>query len=302
MAKLCEGVIAAMVTLFNEDYSVDEEGIKEQVDFLIEGGVDGILVLGSLGEFMNLPSREEREKVAEISVKHAEKRVPIYIGTMHTSTDEAIHLTKHAQNIGADAAAIVVPYFFPLSDDAVYNHYRAVAEEVGIPIILYNFPSCTGINISPQVVGRLAREYDNIIGIKETIDSVMHMRKCLEITQALDFKVITGSEDHALSILTMGGHGFVSGTANFAPEYTVRIYKSFKEGNLSEAVKTYWDLMKIRQLWNINAPGPVLIKFVMAEMGRNIKPVTRRPLIPLNERQKQKAREIIQRVGLGARR
>lgn len=302
MAKLCEGVIAAMVTLFKEDYSVDEEGIKEQVDFLIEGGVDGILVLGSLGEFMNLAWREEREKVAEIAVKHADKRIPIYVGTMHTSTDEVIYLTKHAQDIGADAVAIVPAYFFPLSDDAVYNHYSAVAEEVDIPIILYNFPACTGTNINPQVVGRLARDYDNIIGIKETIDSVMHMRKCLELTRALDFKVITGNEDHALSILTMGGHGFVSGTANFAPEYTVGIYKSFKEGNLKEAVKTYWDLMKIRQLWNMNVPGPVLIKFVMAEMGRNMKPVTRRPLIPLSEKQKRKAREIIRKVSLGVAR
>jgi len=297
MKEIGEGVIVATVTLFKPDYSIDEEGMREQIDFLVKGGVDGIIVLGSLGEFTSL-SHEERKKVAEICVEQAGKRVPILIGTAHTSTDEVIILTKHAKDTGADGVIIVTPYYWPLSDEALYQHYKTVTEEVDIPIFVYNFPATTGINVSPGVIAKLGRDYDNIIGLKDSIDSVEHMQECLKLTKGIDFKIIAGIEDHALSILSMGGHGFVSGTANFAPKYTVNIYKYFHEGKIKKAIEEYWRLVSVRRLWEIKVPAPVLLKFAISQTRKNLHPTVRRPLLPLTDEQKQKAKKILKEAGL----
>lgn len=297
MSKLGEGVIPAMVTLFKSDKSVDEEGLRKQVDFLIDGGVHGIIVLGSLGEFM-LVEKEERKKIAEITVEQADGRVPIYIGTASTCTDEVIELTEHAKDIGSDAVTIVTPYYFKLSDRALYEHYSSVAQEVDIPIILYHFPGATGQDLKPEVVSKLAHEHENIVGLKPTIDSVKYMQQVLKLTRDLDFKVIAGAEDHALSILTLGGHGFVSGVANFAPESVVPIYENYVGGNIEEAITKYWELVEIRKLWEINAPAPVFIKYAMSFRGMPMDPATRQPHLPLTDEQQDKVKQVLEETGL----
>jgi 4-hydroxy-tetrahydrodipicolinate synthase len=287
MVLKLEGIIPAMVTLFKDNYELDEEANRNQINFLIENGVHAILIAGSTGEFMHL-SKEERKKLAEICVDEANNRVPIIIGTGSTSTDEVIELTKHAKDIGADAVQIQAPYYFKfLSNEMIYQHFKTIAESVDIPITLYNFPSAIGINLDPLLIANLA-QISNIIALKDTTSDLSHMQKVLQLTKNKNFHVIAGSDDMLLPLLIIGGHGSVTGLGNFLPSLPVKLYNAFKNGNLNEARKLHEKIILIREIMlSITNPPIAAIKVAMKLIGRPVTYVVRRPLLSLSDKQRE---------------
>lgn len=293
-----KGVIPAMVTLFKKNEELDEEGIRAEIEYLIEGGVHGILVVGSIGEFMHL-SMDERKKVAEIGVDQSNGRVPIFVHVGDTSTRNVIELGKHAEDIGADGLTVVTPYYFLLSDEELYQYYKDISDAVDIPVLIYNFTAATKIIINPQVVARLADDCDNIVGIKDSIDSLLHMISLIKIGRRKKFAVLAGSADYLLAVMQIGGHGTVSGVANFYPKLPVEIYESYVAGDVGKAVKLYWKLIDIREdMFKIRRPPIPVFKEALNQLGRPATPTVRKPILPLNEEEKRRVSDLLTKAGL----
>jgi len=298
MVLRLEGVICAMVTLFKSNYELDEEAIRGQVDFLIKKGVHGILACGSLGEFSYI-TESERKKVAEIAVDQANGRVPVMIGTASCSTDEVIRLTRHAKDIGADASVVVPPYYFVqfMKNEALYEHYRAIAEASDFPIVIYNFPASNSINLDPALIARLA-QIPNIAGLKDSTDALRHMQSVILLTEG-KFKVIAGSEDLMLPILMIGGYGAVTGPGNFHPDFTVGCYEAFKKGDLNKAMELSRKIMRMQKVLPIGRTGTIpVFKEAIKLTGRNISPTVRRPLLPLTTDERERLRQILKEEGI----
>ncbi|SHJ78581.1 dihydrodipicolinate synthase family protein [Desulfofundulus thermosubterraneus] len=272
------GVIPPMLTIFKEDGSFDWEGNKALIEHLLRGGVHGIFVLGSSGEFSHL-SVDERKEFAEFAVNYIAGRVPVVVGTSSCNTREVVELTQHAREIGADGAVIVTPYYWGLSEENLYLHYATVAETVDIPIILYHFPDNTGQSLSPALVARLAKDFSNIVGIKDTVDSIAHIRELILQVKAVrpEFSILAGYDDHLLNTLAMGGDGAIPGTANFAPQVTVNIYNNFVRGDLQESINWHHQLLKLPRIYTLDKPAIGVLKEACRLCGVPVGTTVRQP-------------------------
>src|SRR3989338_4952294 len=200
------GSIVAIVTPFKED-RVDEKTLKDLVDFQIKNGTNGIVPCGTTGESPTL-STAEHERVIEICITAAKKRVPIIAGTGSNSTSEAVSLTEHAKKAGANAALIVCPYYNKPSQRGIYLHFKAIAESVDIPIIIYNIPGRTGRNIEPETIAKLAKDFKNIVGVKEASGSLEQMQAMKGMCPK-KFALLSGDDALTLPVLRLGGVGVI---------------------------------------------------------------------------------------------
>src|SRR5574341_802247 len=223
---MIEGVLPAIITPFTEDNRIDKEGLRQNIEFLVENGVSGIVPCGTTGEAATL-SIEEHEKVIEYAVECS--TVPVVAGTGSNNTTEALELTRFAEDAGADAALLITPYYNKPNDRGMLAHFKKVAEAVDIPIILYNVPSRTGINLKPELVGELAK-ISNITGIKEASGILDQVTKILELTRDEDFVVLSGDDGLTLPIMALGGAGVISVVANVAPKLMVSMVQAFRKG------------------------------------------------------------------------
>jgi 4-hydroxy-tetrahydrodipicolinate synthase len=228
---MIRGVLPALITPFTRDNKVDKEGLQQNIEFLIKNGVSGIVPCGTTGESATL-SIEEHEKVIEIAIDCS--TVPIVAGTGSNNTTEALELTRSAMDAGADAALLITPYYNKPNDRGMLAHFKKIANEVDIPIILYNVPSRTGVNLKPEVVAELAKE-GNIIGVKEASGNLDQVTRILEMTRDEDFEVISGDDGLTLPIMAIGGAGVISVVANVAPKLMVSMVEAFRKGNMEEA-------------------------------------------------------------------
>ena len=235
---MIEGVLPALITPFTKDNEVDEEGLRQNIEFLIEGGVSGIVPCGTTGESATL-SMSEHEHVVEIAINSS--TVPIVAGTGSNNTIEALELTKSAEDAGADAALLITPYYNKPNDRGMIAHFKAISHAVDLPLILYNVPSRTGINLKPEVVADLARE-SNIIGIKEASGNLEQITRIIELTQDEDFVIFSGDDALTLPIMALGGVGVISVVANVAPSLVVSMVKAFQKGDMKEARKIHIEL------------------------------------------------------------
>ena len=235
---MIEGVLPALITPFTKDNEVDEEGLRQNIEFLIEGGVSGIVPCGTTGESATL-SMSEHEHVIEIAINSS--TVPIVAGTGSNNTIEALELTKSAEDAGADAALLITPYYNKPNDRGMIAHFKAISHAVDLPLILYNVPSRTGINLKPEVVAELARE-SNIIGIKEASGNLEQITRIIELTQDEDFVIFSGDDALTLPIMALGGVGVISVVANVAPSLVVSMVKAFQKGDMKEARKIHIEL------------------------------------------------------------
>lgn len=288
-----------MVTAFNGDGSIDWEANRALLEFVIQAGVHGVLVLGSIGEFAHL-SLEERKRYAEFAVQTVGGRVPVLVGTASSGTREAIELTRHAKEIGADGVVIVSPYYWTLSEDNIYAHYAAVARQVDVPIVLYNFPNLTGNPLSPALVARLAKEFPNIVGIKDTVDSIGHVRELiLEVKKVNpDFSVLVGFDDHLLNNLAMGGDGAMCGTPNFAPHLAVGIYQSYMRGDMARAVELHRKLLVLMRIYSLGMPAISALKVACQLCGLPVKPHVRGPAGEASSATVARVKELLEEAGL----
>ena len=289
------GVIVPLVMPFNEDYSVDVPVLEEHVEFLQTVGVHGIFINATTGEFTSL-GIGERKFLAEKGRELVNSTFYL-VGTASSNTFEVVELTKHAQDIGADYVVIAPPHYCPLNDDALFRHYSMVAEKTDIPIILYNIPSCAN-PLSISLIKRLALEYSNIAGVKETIDSVNHVRDViLEVKgERKDFRVFTGLDQHFLNTLILGGDGGIMACANFAPEVHLALYRAFQEKRFEEAFEHARRLAKLSKIYDLASSFGSAIKLAMSLRGFSIKPVLRPPYQMDGEDVKEGIRKLLAEV------
>lgn len=292
------GIIPPVLTLFNEDGSIDWEGNKKLIDFLIGKKVHALFFLGSAGEFTQM-TFEERKQFAEFAVKYVDGRLPVIVGTGSCSTSETIKLTEHAKAIGANGVAVVTPYYWNLSDEEMYDHFAQVARSVDIPIIIYNIPMTTGQNISPSLIARLAKSLPNIIGIKDTVDSISHIRQIIAEVKAVkpEFSVLTGFDDHILSTLMLGGDGAITGFSNSSAEINVGIYESFAAGDLTAALAWNRKIQRVNSLFTIGESLTGMFKEA-AKQVVGVSPSVRAPLHPCSPAGAEKINQVLKEVGL----
>jgi 4-hydroxy-tetrahydrodipicolinate synthase len=228
-----EGMFVPNVTPFKIDGSLDEEALRTCVRFWVEGGVSGLVPCGSNGEAPYL-SREERKSVIATVLDEVNGKVPVIAGTGSMSTRETILFTKDAKDLGVDAALVVTPFYFKLSNKEMHEHFRAVLEAVDLPIILYSVPKFTGISLEPTVIAQLASEYQNMVGVKESGGSLATI---VETTRLVGDKisVLAGTAEVALPTLMLGGRGAVLAVANVSPKMCSSLYKAFGRGDYAEA-------------------------------------------------------------------
>jgi len=210
-SALFTGIIPPVSTIFTADGQLDKQGTAALIDDLIKSGVDGLFFLGSGGEFSQLGA-EERKTIAQFAIDHVDRRVPVLIGTGGTNARETIALSQHAQQAGADGIVVINPYYWKVSEANLIRYFEQVADSVTLPVMLYNFPALTGQDLTPALVKTLADSRSNIVGIKDTIDSVAHLRSMIHTVKAAHphFTVLCGYDDHLFNTLLLGGDGAIS--------------------------------------------------------------------------------------------
>jgi len=264
-----EGVMPALVTPFTDDgEEVDEGRLRGLVDYVVELGVSALVPCGTTGEFQNL-SLDERRKVIEVVMDQANGRVPVVPATGHSSTKLAIELTRHAKDVGAEAALVVTPYYHKPMDRGIYEHYRCLAEKVDLPIILYNIPQATGVNLTWQMVEDLV-EIPNIVGLKDSSGELRYMLSVLEKTGSR-LSVLCGHDEVVLPALAAGASGMILASANFIPDIWVELYEAVKRFDLKTARELQ---LKIQKISRITArSGPVGTKAALNMLGVKVGPV-----------------------------
>ncbi|MFS0824623.1 dihydrodipicolinate synthase family protein [Bacillus sp. 1P02SD] len=255
------GVISPVVTLFNEDGDFNWEANKQLTDFLINKGVHGILYMGSTGEFSSLSIEMRKQFIAEM-IPYVNNRVPVLIGTGTSSLADTIELSLHAQECGADGVLVVSPYYWKFTEDQLYDYFTSVSKSLNISVLIYNIPMLTGQSLSPQLIARLAENRENIVGIKDTIDSLGHIRKLILETKKKreDFAVFAAFDDLVLPALQIGAAGSINGTSVFAPEQSVNLYNCFKSGKLQEALTYHQKINSFMSIYELSDPLFIAIK------------------------------------------
>lgn len=283
-----KGIIAAMVTPMKPDESVDYEGVRRQTRRQIEAGVHGVFCLGTNGEGYIL-SREEKLEVARVTIDENAGRLPMYVGTGCVSTNETMELSRQAQHLGADVLSIVCPYFAQASQDELYRHFARVAEKVDIPIILYNIPMRTGVNLTVDTVKRLA-EIPNIVGIKDSSGNFDQILQYIEKTPE-DFIVLSGNDSLALWTLQAGGKGAICGIANLFPKTMVSIYENFIKGDFAAAKRASDSIRPIRDCFKLGNPNSI-VKLAANLLGQDVGPC-RSPFYTQDESVKEKVAGVL---------
>ncbi|MDP2248405.1 MAG: 4-hydroxy-tetrahydrodipicolinate synthase [Nitrosomonadales bacterium] len=274
---MLQGSLVAIVTPMQEDGALDINALRSLIDFHVEEGTDGIVIVGTTGESPTV-NFEEHCLLIKTAVEHTAGRIPVIAGTGANATSEAIELTQHAKNLGADACLLVTPYYNKPPQEGLYQHYRAVAESVDIPQILYNVPGRTACDISNDTVLRLS-QIPNIVGIKDATGN-MERGSDLIARAPKDFSVYSGDDASGMSLMLMGGRGVISVTANVAPRLMHDLCVAAMAGDAITARITNEKLLALHQKLFVEA-NPIPVKWVLQQMGM-IKSGIRLPLVPLS--------------------
>jgi 4-hydroxy-tetrahydrodipicolinate synthase len=288
MSLEVKGVIVAMVTPLKKNQELDEAGLREVINFLIENGIHGIFVCGSQGEIYAL-SEEEKKRTIKVTVDEVNGRVPVYAGTGDVTTKSVIELSKYALDVGADAVSIATPFFIRPTQGELYEHYKAIAEAVDLPVILYNNPGRTGVNIDAATVSRLVN-IDNIVGIKDSSGDLTLTAEYIHLCPQ-DFSVLAGKDSLILATLVYGGKGAIAATANVVPRLVVDIYESFVNGDLERARELQFKLLPLRLAFKLGT-FPMVVKEAMNLIGRPAGPA-KSPVTSLSEESRKKLKDIL---------
>ncbi len=282
------GSMVALVTPFKEG-RVDEKKLRELVDFHIKNGTDVIVPCGTTGESATL-SFEEHEKVVEVVIDQAKGKVPVIAGTGSNNTEEALKLTKHAKEAGANGALIITPYYNKPTQKGMYLHFEKIAKEVDIPIVLYNVPGRTSVNLLPETVAKLTK-IKNIVGIKEASGDLKQASDIVGLC-GNKFDLISGDDFIVFPMLALGGRGVISVVANLVPAEMAALIDEFNKGNLEKAREIHYKIFPLCKAMFIETnPGPV--KTAMALQGLLDTPELRLPLAPMSEENVAKLKKVL---------
>jgi len=286
------GSIVAIVTPFRKG-RVDERALGDLIEFQLANGTDGIVPCGTTGESATL-SHQEHERVVAFTIEAVKRRVPVIAGTGSNSTDEAIALTRHAKKVGADGALLITPYYNKPMQEGLFRHYKAVAEAVDLPLVLYNIPSRTSVNLLPSTVGRLAA-IRNILAIKEGSGSLQQVS---EILQACGdrFTVLSGDDPLTIPMMAVGAKGVITVTANIAPADMAAMVDAFAAGQLDRARRLHDKMFPLFTALFYET-NPIPVKAALAMMGK-IDGELRLPLCPMASESREKLARVMKEYGL----
>ncbi len=289
---MLEGALTALVTPF-KDGKIDEATLRSLIERQIEGNIDGLVPCGTTGESATL-THDEHRRVIEIAVETARGKVPVVAGTGSNSTSESVMLTRFAKEAGADAALLITPYYNKPSQEGLFQHYKTVAESVDIPILLYNVPSRTAVNMLPETTARLS-EITSIIGIKEATGDLEQVSETIKLSRD-GFILLSGDDASTLPILSGGGHGTISVTSNLVPNDVARMYEAFKEGRAEEAQEIHERLLPLNSAMFIET-NPVPVKTALSMMGLTSEEL-RLPLVEMDKANKERLKIALKEYGL----
>ncbi len=275
-------IITAMITPFNEDLSIDYNSLERLIEHLIKTGSDALLVAGTTGETPTLSHEEEAQLFAFVKDK-VNGRVKVIMGAGSNSTQTAVESSQKAQSLGADAILSVVPYYNKPSQSGMYEHFKAIAQSVDLPIILYNIPGRTGVNMQPKTVAKLAQDFNNIVALKQSNSDLDLISDIKKISPA-DFIIYSGDDSLTLPMMALGAHGVISVASHIAGSEIKRMIQLFKSGKIDEALKIHLNLYPLfRKIFM--APNPVPVKAALSHFGL-IGEYVRKPLVVLTDEEK----------------
>jgi 4-hydroxy-tetrahydrodipicolinate synthase len=285
-----DGIFVPNVTPFTRQGDLDVEALRACIRFWVENGVSGLVPCGSNGEAPYL-SREERSKVISIVVDEVNGRIPVIAGTGSLSTQETISLTRDAKNLGVDAVLIVTPFYFKLTDREIIAHYRAVLDSVNIRIVVYNAPKFTGFSLNPEVIHQLARENEQVAGVKDSSGNIDTITEIVRLVGSR-VSVLAGAADIALSSFSLGSRGAVLAVANVFPTTCKRLYEAFRNNKLDEATRLQKRITVANDLLVKRYNQLSTIKEALNTIGLPAG-YPRRPALPLKSEEKAAVQEFV---------
>jgi 4-hydroxy-tetrahydrodipicolinate synthase len=292
-----QGIIPALVSPIDSSGVLKEASFRTLIEYLLENGVHGLFVNGSQGEFYAL-SAQEKEKILEIAIDQNRGRVPIYAGVGAVTTREAVILAKTSQKVGANALSAITPYFIKPTEKELYTYYKAIADAVSLPVLLYGNPDRTNVALSPNLVAKLSH-IENIVGIKDSSGDFTLTSEYIRLLGSTGFQVLAGRDTLILATLVYGGVGAIAASANVAPKLVVEIYEAYQQGDLVRALEAQYKIAPLRMAFNLGT-FPVVIKealrLIGIDMGLTIPPVE--GIAPL---QRRELRRILQELDLPVR-
>ncbi len=290
-----KGIIPAVITPLTDEGKFNEKAMRKLLNYLIEGGVHGLFVVGTTGEFYGLTPEEKRE-IFSITMDETKGRVPVYAGTNGITTRETVMLTQLAEECGVDAVSILTPMFISPSQDQLIKHYRTIAENTGLSIVLYNNPPKTSVNLAPATVAKLA-EVPNIVGIKDSSGDLTVTAEYIRLTRHMDdFSVLMGRDTLIYGALCYGAAGSIASCANVAPKLCVDIYEKFIAGDLKGSLKAQFTLAPLRIAFTLGT-FPAVIKESLIMLGIEAGPCMG-PVGPMTDDERAKLRQVLIEMGL----
>ncbi len=289
-----QGAGVAIVTPFTEDKEINYDELGRLIEYQIAGGIDAIIVCGTTGEPVTM-TEEERLSVISYSIKRVNGRVPVIAGSGGNCTENVVAFSKKAQNLGADALLVVTPYYNKATQEGLYKHYKQVAAAVDCPIILYNVPSRTGVNLLSDTAARLGKDVDNIVALKEASGNITQVAEVIRKAEgAMD--IYSGNDDQIVPILSLGGIGVISVLANVAPADTHAMVAEYLAGNVKQATQLQLKYMELIQALFCEV-NPIPVKKALELIGYATKTL-RMPLTEMEERNVVRLGQAMQKLGL----
>ena len=290
-----EGTYTALVTPFSAD-GIDYPALRRLLDAQITAGVQGVVPCGSTGESATL-SHDEHERVISAVVEHVAGRVKVIAGTGSNSTRESVRLTRWAKEHGADGALLIAPYYNKPTQDGLRAHYEAVADSVDLPLVVYNIPGRSAVNIAPETMAKLA-EIPHIVGVKEASGSLDQVSRTVQLCGS-KLTVLSGDDSLTLPIMSVGGRGVIAVVSNLVPERLIKLVNAALAGDYESARAEHYALLPLMQAMGIEV-NPIPVKTALAMLGR-CSPELRLPLTPLREENMPALRKALQGVGLSSK-
>ncbi|MEA5092722.1 putative 2-dehydro-3-deoxy-D-pentonate aldolase YjhH [bioreactor metagenome] len=292
-------IYTPVVTAFDKEGNLDIQANKNIYDHLINGGVDGIVVMGSTGEFFSMTTGQKKELI-DLVTSYAGKRTKILIGTSCMRVDDTVELANYALNAGADAVMIIGPYYFALSDASVEAFYSEVAQQINGDIYLYNFPDRTGYDLKPQVVLNLLKKYKNIVGFKDTVTEMCHTRELMTIIhkEYPNFIVLSGFDENLAHNVLCGGDGCIGGLSNLCPEIFREWIKAIDNKDMEKIAKYQKIIDRAMDLYDIGTPFIPIIKKAMMIRGVQMKDYCTKPFLPATDAETEKIKIILKDINL----
>lgn len=292
-----EGIFVVTLSPFR-DGRVDEHAVRHMVDHFIDAGVQGLVVLGSNGENPYL-TEEEKRQLIDVTVDQTRGRVPVIAGTGCTGTDATIALTRHAREAGADAALVALPQYFRVGFDDVKRHFSRLVQEAGLPVLYYNFPAVTRLELSPAEIAELAT-IDGIVGVKETIFDLEEIAELAKLTEDMPFTVLSGTTLNLIALVPRGIRGAIGVLPNLMPRESVELYRALKEGDEATAAERLASISKLTRIMAASPIAHAMFKEALRQMGHPIEATVKDPLPPLTPEQKDLVTEVLAEANLAA--